>query len=125
MYCRAWGAGSFRSGTGARWRGFPSAAGWKGLIPGVGRRSRATQCSWSRRRRRPCGWPYIGCRRRVIASPEHAAKAQAAGVDAAGLLGRAGLHCPVRWSALEGQWVEKFPGLSIDLRVEAALETET
>lgn len=50
---------------------------------------------------------------------------QAAGVDAAGLLGRAGLHCPVRWSALEGQWAEKFPGLSIDLRVEAALETET
>jgi len=31
----------------------------------------------------------------------------------------------VRWSALEGQWAEKFPGLSIDLRVEAALETET
>ena len=51
--------------------------------------------------------------------------AKAAGVDAAGLLGRAGLHCPVRWSALEGQWAEKFPGLSIDLRVEAALETET
>ena len=50
---------------------------------------------------------------------------QAAGVDAAGLLGRAGLHCPVRWSALEGQWAEKFPGLSIDLRVEATLETET
>ena len=50
---------------------------------------------------------------------------QAAGVDAVGLLGRAGLHCPVRWSALEGQWAEKFPGLSIDLRVEAALETET
>ena len=50
---------------------------------------------------------------------------QAAGVDAAGLLGRAGLHCPVRWSALEGQWAKKFPGLSIDLRVEAALETET
>ena len=50
---------------------------------------------------------------------------QAAGVDAAGLLGRAGLHYPVRWSALEGQWAEKFPGLSIDLRVEAALETET
>ena len=46
-------------------------------------------------------------------------------MDAAGLLGRAGLHCPVRWSALEGQWAEKFPGLSIDLRVEAALETET
>lgn len=50
---------------------------------------------------------------------------QAAGVDAAGLLGRAGLRCPVRWSALQGQWAERFPALSLDLRAEVALETET
>ena len=36
---------------------------------------------------------------------------QAAGADAAGLLGRAGLSNPFRWDALNGQWQGVFPTL--------------
>lgn len=36
---------------------------------------------------------------------------QAAGADAAGLLGRAGLSNPFRWDALNGQWQGAFPTL--------------
>ena len=38
-------------------------------------------------------------------------QAQAAGADAAGLLGRAGLSNPFRWDALNGQWQGVFPTL--------------
>ena len=54
---------------------------------------------------------------------------QAAGADAAGLLGRAGLSNPFRWDALNGQWQGVFPTLpatcTVTVYVTRAGEAQT
>lgn len=94
---RAPAARCTRCGRAAGWWAWTSGAGWRGSSPGAGRGRPPTPPPWSGRPPRPC-WQALD-------------QLQAAGADAAGLLGRAGLSNPFRWDALNGQWQGVFPTL--------------